>query len=725
MTAAHLQGLPQLLAVAIVIMVVHTVAPKRMDKILAGALCATGFVVELLRILSTPSTPPAMNHVVTTTGSVSGPVRHNGPYWSSDLTLITQGRVRGGLRSRLLLPDSLGTVEEGQIVKVRGRFTSLSRSRNPGEPDWDNALRERGGIGTIWADSMWSLEPATNASHRARVRIRAIIESMISKVIGGKEGALALAVLIGSRDHVDQDTFDNFREAGIIHILAISGLHVLVVVGLLFKLGQLIFPGYRIPALFTVGGLGAYVYLVGPQASVVRAGIMGGTVLLGLVVNRRSDPANSIGLAGLLLLILNPRYLWEPGFQLSFSATLGILLFTPAMLSTLDRVPRPLKWLASAVGASLGAQLGVFPLVVYHFRQWPTYGLITNIPAVLLLTVILWTALVALLIATICPPIAMVLSYGTQVSARALESLAQLTAGMPGALNQWGDIVTWLLAITWCGVMGGSLWQQGRRRAAGAAVGILLGLNGWFLWTVLSPWEIPCERVLVLHVRGGNCLVLEPPGKRLSVIDLGAPGRSRSAFRAAASYLRFRRFHKYHHLLATSTSKYRSGALDLMADEDLVISVTVPQMGAHTNGQRGSPPTIWQEGVGVELGERFRAIPLGAGPNELDGLLIESEGGIRMLVSGENGWKADTRLATRSDVSPVDVLYVGPSRTTGPSHLLLRRVRPGLIVLGDSRRLESGLVDRLLASGYRVACTELGAVIVECRGRTVTWRQWQ
>jgi ComEC/Rec2-related protein len=725
MTVSHLCGTPQLLAAAISVVVVSVAVRERADRILAAGLFTAGFALEMLRISSVPAVSTYTNHVVAVTGVVTQPVRHTSPYWSSDLPLTAEESGSSQLRIRLVVPDSLGGLEEGCGIGARGRFAGLTQPRNPGQTDWDSSFRRRGGIGTVWADSIWPIDDLNDESWRPRARIRFAIESMVDRVIGTQEGALALAVLVGVRDGIDRETFDNFREAGIIHILAISGLHVLVVVGLLFKLGQLLLPGYRLPALFTLCGLGAYVYLVGPQASVVRAGIMGAAVLLGLVLNRRSDPTNSIGLAGVVLLVFNPRLLWEPGFQLSFSATLGILLITPTVVGLLGKVPRFLKWLMSAMAASLGAQLAVFPFVLYHFHQWPSYGLLTNIPAVLLLTVLLWTALAALLVGVVWPSAALFLGYGTQWSAQALKALARITASVPGATNTWGAAVTWILVVVWCSVMGALLGRKNGRHGVGMLVGILLGINGWLLWSVLSPWETSVERVLLLHVRGGNCIVLEQPGSQFSVIDPGAPGRSRAAYHVADAYMRFRRGHVFHSLLATSTSKYRMGAAGLLTDEDLVTETIAPSSAGRMLEKESSSFAPWREGGVAALGSRFRAVPLGVNPSELDGLLIESRGGIRVLVSGEGDWKADARLSSRSDMGTVDVLYVGPSRTTGPSHLLLRRTRPNLIVLGDSRKMESGLVERLLSSGYKVACTERGAAIIECRGRTIIWWQWQ
>jgi len=695
------------------------------DKWLIIGLVLTGAVIESLRLLSLPPAALPNSDEITATGIVLQPVRHSGKFWSADLEMTSEDNVRTGLRLRVLIPDSLGSLSEGRQISLRGRLRGLRSPRNPGQKDWDAALRRRGGTATLWATGISEASTSMDRKPSLRVRVGTAVETTLSTLVGGKEGRLALAVLLGARESMERETIDDFREAGIVHVLAISGLHVLVVVGMLFQLGKLLLPGHRLPAFFTLIGLGLYVYIVGPQASVVRAGIMGAAILIGLILNRRSDPANSVGLAGLLLLLTEPRWLWEPGFQLSFGATLGILLFTPRILSGIGSLPRLLKWTVGMVAASLGAQLGILPIALYHFRQWPTYGLAANIPAILCLTVLLWASVATVLAAPIMMPLALIAAHAVRLTALTLFLLAGYISSLPESLNLWGESKTWLLVMLWAGGMGVLLGKQRKHSFLLGLGGTLVALNVWMAWGAFDSWEGNGTRIVFLHIDRGNTVALEQSGDEPVLIDPGSPGLSSSASRAASDYLYFRRREKFSYCCATGVSKERLGALKTLFHSGLIGKLLAPEYATFEADSIGIEPLPWPKCPSDTTIGGFRLTPLGISSDALDGLLVSSPSGLEVLISGEDGWKADARLASMEEVEDVDVLYIGPTRGVGPSHLLLRRSRPKLIVFGGGTEMEAGLTERLISTGYPFVHTRYGAVIVEQEGNAITWRQWK
>jgi len=219
--------------------------------------------------------------------------------------------------------------------------------------------------------------------------------------------------------------------------------------------------------------------------------------------------------------------------------------------------------------------------------------------------------------------------------------------------------------------------------------------------------------------------VLRQNGEEFLLIDPGSPGRSASAARAASDYLHYRRGGKFSYCCATGTGRERLGALRTLFDNGLVGTLVAPEYATLEADSIGIEPMPWSESPNASTIGGFRLTPLGMGFDALDGLLVSSHSGLRVLISGENGWKADARLAAMEEVEDVDVLYVGPTRAVGPSHLLLRRARPKLIVLGGGTEMEAGLTERLLSSGYPFVFTKYGAVIVELEGNAITWRQWK
>jgi len=387
------------------------------------------------------------------------------------------------------------------------------------------------------------------------------------------------------------------------------------------------------------------------------------------------------------------------------------------MLAPFRRWRRPLRWCAASVLTSLSAQLGVLPLLLSWFRQWPTYSLLANIPAALLATVLIGASLATSLTQLFWTGLAAWSNRLTEISARMLLWVAEQVADLPLAVLGFGDTRLWLMTVAWAMVVGawaGRLWG---RPLAPALAGGACGAGVWLLWS-MGPWEVKAERVSFLHVPYGNCVVVEEPAG-LGLLETGS-GRPDGAARAAWDHLRFRRVDDVELVGASSIRSARSASVDTLRQSIRPTRVVLPSAA---QSQTTAKPTEWSEATSAGVGTRFSLEPLGLGPASLDGLMIQSAGGLRVLIAGDGGWRADAQCATSPAVESIDVLYIGPWRDMAPSHLLLRRARPRLVVIGGGTTGEEDLVRDLTHAGFRVASTRQGAVTVECAAGQVRWRQ--
>lgn len=210
------------------------------------------------------------------------------------------------------------------------------------------------------------------------------------------------ALLFGQRQDMDKETTDSYTGAGVIHILAISGLHFSL---LFLMLNYLLSPLKRLPRFGTIGHLivvlslmWGFAFITGLSASVVRSVVMFSFLLIGEALSRRVSIYNSLAVSALVLLIAKPGFLFDAGFQLSYLAVLGIVALQPLYKNKLKSKHRLVNMARDLVLVSLSAQVAVLPLSLYYFNQFPLLFLVANIVVIPLSNAVLVVGIVTLLL---------------------------------------------------------------------------------------------------------------------------------------------------------------------------------------------------------------------------------------------------------------------------------------------------------------------------------------
>ncbi len=221
---------------------------------------------------------------------------------------------------------------------------------------------------------------------------RNIVNTLRRYIPGEKEAGLAEALLIGYKDDLDPALVQAYTNTGVVHIIAISGLHL----GLIYWLLTLLLKPllrYRktkwLRALLIITGLWAFSLLAGAQPSVLRSALMFSCIVIGETFARRTSVLNTLAVSAFLLLCYNPFWLWDAGFQLSYAAVLSILLFMRPVYNWFYIKNKLLDafWKLNAV--TLSAQVLTIPFSIYHFHQFPASFILTNFLAVPLSSAIL------------------------------------------------------------------------------------------------------------------------------------------------------------------------------------------------------------------------------------------------------------------------------------------------------------------------------------------------
>lgn len=217
---------------------------------------------------------------------------------------------------------------------------------------------------------------------------------------GAQEAGIAEALLIGYTHHLDKDLVQAYSNTGVVHIIAISGMHLGLIYGLLYWLFTrlpLIRKCRWLQGLLILAALWIFALLAGGSASVIRSAVMFSFLTAGRFLFNRRSTFNALAGSAFIMLAYHPYYLWDIGFQLSYTAVTGILLFQQPLCHLLDipyKIP-DLIWQGLCI--TLAAQVLTFPLCIYYFHQFPVAFLFSNLVAVPLSTLVLYTCIVLLL----------------------------------------------------------------------------------------------------------------------------------------------------------------------------------------------------------------------------------------------------------------------------------------------------------------------------------------
>jgi competence protein ComEC len=289
------------------------------------------------------------------------------------------------------------------IVRVRARVAAIDPPKNPYEFSFKDYYAHQGVFSSVFIPKGGVLtigKAAVNPMLRLAYFLqRYTLQTFVRLGFEGDELGVILALMIGDKQFLDGNLKTMYANVGAMHILAVSGMHVvlyyMVLVWLLFFMrGR---AAGLLKNLIVLLALWLFALVAGFSPSIVRATIMFTFILVGKMANRSYNTYNLVAASFVALLIYNPFYLYDVGFLLSYAAVFSILLFYP-FFSAWAPHGKVLRWCYDLVAVSLAAQVLTLPLTVYYFHQFPVTFLLTNIILIPLTTVVIYGGLVLLMI---------------------------------------------------------------------------------------------------------------------------------------------------------------------------------------------------------------------------------------------------------------------------------------------------------------------------------------
>ena len=265
----------------------------------------------------------------------------------------------------ILLVRLYGSEDEhywfGERLRLRGVIVEARGQRNPGGFDYNYYLRSQGIDALIYPKpaQVSSLGPGeVNGLAASAVKLRSSMVGVISKTLPSPAAELLTAILFGQRNGLPEDIENNFRRAGVGHLMAVSGLHVGLVAAFILGLWRRFKLRGRLPLILAIVLVFTYAYLTGMRPSALRAAVMVSTAMAALLFDREPDLPSAVAFAALVTLIINPLLLFTVGFQLSYAATLALIYGYRPLGKVLAFLHCP-GILRPPLAITLAAQIGV------------------------------------------------------------------------------------------------------------------------------------------------------------------------------------------------------------------------------------------------------------------------------------------------------------------------------------------------------------------------------
>ena len=458
-------------------------------------------------------------------------------------------RSRGQVRVRIETADGRLAVEAPEPVPDLpiGRQISAAGTLRDPQP-WEAAYLARNGIRRVLiADRLRLTGTRRGGAMGAIDAVRDRAEAALGSGTPGPEAELLRGFVLGEDDRIDPTTADDFKRSGLAHLLAVSGQNVILLALLAIPVLALLGVPQRARLLCVLVLIAIYVPVTGAGPSIQRAGVMGAAGVVAALAGRPRSRWYALLLAAAVTLVVNPRASGDPGWQLSFAAVVGILLWAGPIRALLlgplaaGRGPARSGWrraLAEGAGMTIAATLATAPLMAHHFEGVSLASLPANLLVLPAVGPVMWLGMLSAFAGQLpwipTEPLTglagLLAAYVAQVAHwLAAPSWARVSLSLPGAAG---------VAVSYA-VMGTALavllaWARRRRglgsvatriRApAAACAACLVALVALSLPGNPLPEADPGLRVTVLDVGQGDAILLDPADGQPVLVDGGPPG---------------------------------------------------------------------------------------------------------------------------------------------------------------------------------------------------------
>ncbi|MBT8486415.1 MAG: ComEC/Rec2 family competence protein, partial [Phycisphaerae bacterium] len=559
------------------------------------------------------------------------------------------------------------------------------------------------------------------------------------------------ALLLGRRTRDAAATDDRFRRIGLAHLLAISGMHLGIVVAMVLGLSRLAGGGPRLEGLVILLAVGGYLFLVETRLPVVRAGVMAACFGLGRLLGRRGRLDGIVAFGGVALLAARPDDLFRAGFQLSFAVVFGLVYLTPTVRRRWFGPPRrdlagPVAMLRErsrdAIAAAVVAWVVATPIIMYHFGILSPLTVPLSLIALPFVTAVLGLGYAAMLLDPLLPSVAATLEPVLRGVTDMLLTIAQIADATPGAsVNVIPPPAVWTIGMgVWTWVWGRTPNASSRRRRRVVTVTGAMLVAGYATVGVPHPWR-PALRLDMLAVSDGSSILLGCGRERL-LFDAGSmshPDAGRTRIVPALRRLGVRRLNAI--AVSHPDLDHYSAVLEVVDAFPVDAVLLTPAFRRHARRDTSGPEAfllaaLRRRGCPTETIVAGDARRLGGAtlrwrhPDRDDVFDADNDGsmvvdidvaGRRVLLTGDLDRDGIATLLSRHPFLRADVVELPHHGSAGPAVTrLIEHVDPRYLLQSTGpRRLRKDAIADAVAGRTRLVTARDGAstVIIDSRGR--------
>lgn len=386
--------------------------------------------------------------------------------------------------------DSIAPLKYGSQVLFNKPLQPIKNLGNPGSFDYEEYSSFQNIFHQVFLKNTDYETAKTTDESAFKKWLFSVRTSVIQKlqlyIPGEREAGVAEALLIGYRDDLDKGLVQAYSNTGVVHIIAISGMHLgiiyLVLVWLLKPLRKIKYLKWLEPVII-LSVLWIFTMLAAGVPSILRSAVMFTFIVLGKTIDRKSSIYNTLAASAFVMLCINPYFLWDAGFQLSYAAVVSIVIFSIPVYNWFYIQNKSIDFFWKLTSVTIAAQILTLPIIAYTFHQFPNLFLLTNCLIVPLSTIILF-AEILVLISSYIPAIAKLAGIVTGWLLWCMNSFIEYVNGFPYAVYEGIQNNLAETVLLYVFIAGTAYWLMYKTRQY-----LFIGLAAMFIFVLIDGDE--------------------------------------------------------------------------------------------------------------------------------------------------------------------------------------------------------------------------------------------
>ena len=630
----------------------------------------------------------------------------------------------------------------GSLVIMQGNYRAYTHATNPGEFDSADYYRIMGQQGRVMECRCLAQSASYSVFREELFQIREYLSLLTDACFDAEDASVMKAMLLGDKGTLSSDIKQLYQQNGIIHILAISGLHLSVIGMGCYRILKKLWVPKAVDIIFTIAVMYCYGTMTGMGISMLRAYIMFGIHLFAELIGRTYDLLTAVTVAALVALVQQPLYIQHSGFLFSFGAVCGIGIFLPAVERNLFGHGRIEKTLMSGAAISLST----LPVYLCFYYEFPPYSVLLNLIVIPCMTLVLLGGLITLGAASCFLSLGTVAAYPVHLLLVFYEKCCNICLRLPDSKWVLGCPESWQVVL-FLGILIGLVVCNDRLSKFHFWQGVLCAL---FILTIRLPEGL---QITMVDVGQGDCIYLTEDSGIHMLIDGGSSDKSDVADYQMMPYLKYEGVSYLDAVIVTHPDSDHVSGICAMLEQMETSGITIGTLYLPDVGETGRNEeyrNLEQLAQDADVSVRYLSVGdvLQCGgvmltclhpeegwektdPNAYSTVLYLKYGNFSALFTGDLEGEGERLVQDRladfplaaDGITMLKVAHHGSKNSTGAE--LLQTVNPKIALISAGRNNRYGhphreLIQRLEDCGCRIYRTQQsGAITVRVRNGIV------